>query len=67
MLPSVVQKWLTVSGVSGSQEVTSVRLKQKGQMRLKPDAKWMEFSAEQYFNLNNPGFIWNTKVITMLR
>lgn len=61
-LPKIVQKWMCNSGVVGKTKVVSVRLKQKGAMKTKPQSKWMAFSAKQYFDVKNPAFIWSTKV-----
>lgn len=57
-LPLCVQNWLTQSGVVGKPRVSSVHLKQKGLMRTKPGADGMPCAAEQYFNVEQPGFIW---------
>lgn len=62
-LPEIVQKWMENSGVVGKQKIVSVRLTQKGEMKTKPDGTWMQFTAEQYFNLENPAFIWVAEVI----
>jgi len=64
-LPLAVQKWITTSGALEKYKTTSVRLKQKGEMKTKPDGNWMPFYAEQYFNVQNPSFIWITKVNAM--
>ncbi len=61
-LPAVVQKWIQTSGSSAVPEIKMVYLKQQGKMRTKPNGRWMHFSAEQYFNIEDPGFIWTTKV-----
>ena len=61
-LPPIVKKWIRQSGTLGGEEVASVRLKQKGRMRIKSGGKWMSFSAVQYFNTNDPSFIWTTRV-----
>jgi hypothetical protein len=61
-LPEIVQKWMLNSGVIGKEKVVSVRLNQIGEMRTKPDSKWMTFTATQHFNVENPAFIWTTKV-----
>jgi hypothetical protein len=31
-------------------------------MKTKPEGKWMPFTAEQYFDVENPAFVWSTKV-----
>jgi hypothetical protein len=64
-LPPVVQKWLLRSGVAGKDNIQFVRLKQKGEMRLKPGGKWMPFTAVQYFDVNHPSFNWQTQVNMM--
>ena len=65
-LPKIVQKWITNSGVIGIEKVNTVRLKQVGKMRTNPNGNWMSFEATQYFNVENPAFIWNAKVDAML-
>jgi hypothetical protein len=64
-LPPVVQNWLIHSGVIGKEKINTVRLKQKGEMRTKPEGKWMTFEATQYFTVNEPAFVWTTDVHMM--
>ncbi len=61
-LPQCVQKWLERSQLIGKEKAGTVRLKQKGLMRLKEDQPWMPVEAEQYFTVDEPGFIWKAKV-----
>lgn len=61
-LPVCVQKWLESSQVVGKEKIRTVRLKQKGLMRTEPQKPWMPFEAEQYFNVERPGFIWFANV-----
>jgi len=61
-LPEIVRKWMENSGVVGKQKIVSVRLKQKGELKTKPEGKWMPFTAEQYFDVENPAFVWVTDV-----
>ncbi|MDK2984285.1 MAG: hypothetical protein PWP19_1763 [Thermococcaceae archaeon] len=56
--PAVVQKWLKRSNIIGKDIMQSAYLKQRGEMRLKPDSDWMKFEAEQYITTNPPGFMW---------
>ena len=56
--PSPIQRYLKYSGVVGKPRVNSVRLRQKGFFRSKPDQSWMPFEAEQYYTVNPPGFVW---------
>lgn len=61
-LPRCVQKWMERSQVVGKEKIRTVRLKQSGVMRLKEDQPWLPFEAEQYFNVDEPGFVWKAKV-----
>jgi hypothetical protein len=64
-LPEIVQKWMENSLAIGEEKVQTVRLKQIGNMRTKANGKWMPFKANQYINVNNPSFVWTTKVDAM--
>ena len=61
-LPNPVKKWLQYSQVVGKEKIKTVRLKQRGLMRLEMDQTGMPTSAEQYFTIDEPGFIWKAKV-----
>jgi len=61
-LPEPVQKWLRNSQVVGKKKIFTVRLKQKGLIRIKEGQSWMAAEAEQYFTIDEPGFVWKTKV-----
>jgi hypothetical protein len=61
-LPLCVRKWLEVSGVIGKERIETVRLKQKGSMRSKPEGPWMAMEAEEYFVTEKAGFIWKARV-----
>jgi hypothetical protein len=61
-LPPAVQNWLWRSNVIGKEIVKDVRLHQRGEMRTRPNGKWMRFEAEQYINVENPAFSWRAKV-----
>ncbi len=61
-LPNIVQRWMQYSGVLGKERVVSVRLKQRGEMKTKPEGKWIPFTADQYYDVANPAFIWSTEV-----
>lgn len=65
-LPPIVQKWLRNSGAVGKEIIHTVRLKQKGQMKMKPEQeKWYDANAVQCFTVNNPAFIWQVQVDMM--
>jgi hypothetical protein len=57
-LPYTVQNWLTNSNVIGKERIKTVRLKQEGKMRTKQNGPWMPSKAEQYFTVEEPGFVW---------
>lgn len=65
-LPYPVKNWLKRSGAVGKETVHSVRLKQIGKMKTKPKQEsWYNAQAVQYFTIDNPAFIWRTKVDMM--
>ena len=57
-LPPVVQKWLRRSQVVGKPINRTVHLHQSGLMRTTREGKWMPVTAEQYFTVDQPGFVW---------
>jgi hypothetical protein len=61
-LPTIVQKWMHQSEVIGKDKIITVQLKQKAYMRLGSDKPWMPVEAEQFFRVDEPGFIWKAKV-----
>ncbi|MDW7675783.1 MAG: DUF6544 family protein [Bacillota bacterium] len=61
-LPPSVQKWLQYSQVIGNERINAVRLKQNSEMKLKEDQAWMPVQVEQYFTVDEPGFIWKAKI-----
>ena len=62
-LPSPVAKWLKVSGVVGKENIRTVWIKQKAKMKMKPEQEnWNHATAEQYFSIQNPAFVWKVKM-----
>lgn len=61
-LPEPVQKWLVNAHIVGKVKIDTVRLKQKGMMRIKEGGPWMTAHAEQYFRTDKPGFVWKANV-----
>src|SRR5687768_16300477 len=57
-LSPIVQQWLLRSQVAGKEVIQTVHLKQAGQMRTQPTGRWMPITAEQYFTIPTPGFLW---------
>ena len=58
-LPEPVQRYLNYSGIVGKPFVATLRLKQHGSFRTRPDRMPMQLTAEQYFSADPPGYIWN--------
>ncbi|HYU71891.1 MAG TPA: DUF6544 family protein [Ktedonobacteraceae bacterium] len=58
-LPEAVQRYLNYAQVVGKEPIRSVRLKQRGEYRMKPGQKWLPFVAEQRFTTNPPAFLWH--------
>lgn len=61
-LPAPVQRWLKISGVVGKEKSRTVRVKQKIAMRLEEGKPWMPAEAEQFFAVDEPGFVWKVRV-----
>jgi len=61
-LPKPVHRWLRSAGVVGRRIPSSIRLRQEGTLRLSPDARWMRFTADQYYTIDPAAFIWRVSV-----
>ncbi len=61
-LPPVVQRWLRHANIVGREKAEWVFLRQAGTMRTSPEGKWIPFRAMQWFNTDDPGFLWLTDV-----
>ena len=61
-LPEPLQRYLTQTGVIGRPRVSTVRLKQEGFFRTKPDQKWMPMRAVEYYSVDPPAFLWHGKI-----
>lgn len=61
-LPPIVQKWITGSGIMNKKPVQIVHLFQTGEMKTTPGGRWLAVEAEQWYTLDEPGFIWRADV-----
>lgn len=61
-LPEPVQRYLRYAQIIGKEKVRTVRLKQKGFFRTKPDKKWMPLQAEEYYTVDPPAFLWYGRI-----
>jgi len=57
-LPDPVKRYLKFTQIVSSERIQSVRLKMKGQFRLKPDQRWFPLMAEEYYTTNPPSLVW---------
>lgn len=57
-LPGPVQRYIHYSNVIGKKRVNSVRLKQKGFIRMNRNQNWIPLEAEEYYTVDPPAFIW---------
>jgi hypothetical protein len=57
-LPEPVQRYLRRVGVVGKEKIQTVRLKQTGQIRLSPGQPWYPITAEEYYTVDPPAFVW---------
>jgi hypothetical protein len=61
-LPDIVQKYMRRSGVIGKPWVHTVKLGQRGRIRMGPSKPWMNLLAEQHYFTDPPGFVWDARV-----
>lgn len=61
-LPLIVGQWLEKTGIYQEQNIQYLRLKQAGLLRMKPNARWMSFQAQQIFHIDPPSSDWRARV-----
>ncbi len=61
-LPEPVQAYLRYTQIVGKKVISTVRLKQAGDFRLKPKQSFKTMRAVQYFNVDSQEFYWQGKV-----
>lgn len=57
-LPRIVQNWIIHSNMVEKKMIGRLHLKQTGEMKTTSAGNWMPVEAEQYFSVENPGFLW---------
>lgn len=57
-LPPPIRRYLRFTGVLDRPIPATVQVRQAGQLRLKPNQRWLPFTAEQSFTIGEPGFRW---------
>ncbi|ANS75759.1 hypothetical protein AWM70_15075 [Paenibacillus yonginensis] len=62
-LPPPVLRWLRLTrSLDAGKPIRSVRIRQEGMLRTKPEGAWMPFRAKQYSLLDQPSFIWMARI-----
>lgn len=61
-LPEPLKRYLMKINIERHSEIHTVRLKQKGVFKMKPNGSWKNFTARQYVNTKQDSFIWNAKI-----
>src|SRR2546423_12444580 len=61
-LPAPVARYLAFALPNGQRLIRAARLGWAGDMRLRPNAGWSPFTAEQRFTASPPGFVWDAAV-----
>lgn len=61
-LPTPVARWLTRAGVIGRPAARAVRVEQRGRMRSGVGKPFAPVVAEQYYAIDEPGFVWAVRL-----
>ena len=61
-LPEPLRRYLAQTGVIGRPRISTVRLKQEGFFRTKPEQNWMPMRAVEYYSVDPPAFLWHGKI-----
>lgn len=61
-LPAPVSRYFEFALTPGQPLVRTVRVEWEGEFRMRPDAKWRPFTAEQFFTVRPPGFVWDAAI-----
>ena len=60
-LPAPVARYLRFALPNGQRRIRAARIRWEGEMRLRPNAAWSPYSAEQHFTIAPPGFVWDAE------
>lgn len=58
-VPEAAERYFRYAGVLDKEPIRTVRLKQRGFMRMQPGKRWLPFVAEQYVTVTPPAFLWH--------
>ena len=57
-LPEAVKKYLQRAMPAGGLRINSVRIREKGEIKVHEEASWKPFTAVQYVSVNPPRMVW---------
>lgn len=57
-LPAPVRRHVERSGIQPLHSYAYSQLEQTGQIKLSQDGDWLDFSAQQWFAVDRPAFVW---------
>ena len=62
-LPTLISRYLRRTGAANFKApIKTIRLIQRGKMRLAPDKPWLPFTAHQQINATAVEFAWRAKI-----
>ncbi len=61
-LPPLVRQYLERSGVEPGRQYRYFHIAQTGQMKLAEDGDWQPYTAEQWFAVARPAFVWKPRM-----
>ncbi|MDH3693085.1 MAG: hypothetical protein OER96_00745 [Gammaproteobacteria bacterium] len=61
-LPTLISKFAERATAQQHNTPKLIHIHQRGEIRMKPNASWQSFKADQYFSTYEPGFIWIAKI-----
>lgn len=64
-LPAPVARYFAFALPEGQRRIRTAHIRWEGEMRLKPDAAWSPYTAEQSFTASPPGSLWDAAVRMM--
>ena len=64
-LPDPVQRYLRFALPEERRLIQTARVSWDGVFRMRPDAGWVPFTADQHFTADPPGFVWDARMRMM--
>ena len=61
-VPAIVRRFAERAQADNRTGPGIVQIRQRGEMRMSPQGRWRSFTAQQYFAVQQPGFVWIANV-----